>query len=222
LNWRFRKGWDQNDVITKWNEFYTAVISTVEDTKNSRIIKPIQEKIKALGGYDFSDLELSLLELEQPFSKSFFSKRSSTNQIEQKRLGSGISILLSYFLLETISKLSKEQINFLIDEPELHLHPQLQQKLLKEFQESEFQVVYATQSDCLIDISRWKCITGVPAKRAKFQYLAQSSESKSDGKLTQNLVFAVPPILDFLLILQLHLILKISAASLRVKLLVRI
>jgi hypothetical protein len=34
---------------------------------------------------------------------------------------------------------------------------------------------------------------GVTAKRSKFVYLALSGESKSDGKLAQNLVFAVTP-----------------------------
>ncbi|WP_176235738.1 hypothetical protein [Candidatus Hakubella thermalkaliphila] len=35
---------------------------------------------------------------------------------------------------------------------------------------------------------------GVTAKRSKFVYLALSGESKSDGKLAQNLVFAVTPV----------------------------
>jgi hypothetical protein len=34
---------------------------------------------------------------------------------------------------------------------------------------------------------------GVTAKRSKSVYLALSGESKSDGKLAQNLVFAVTP-----------------------------
>ena len=97
--------------------------------------------------------------VEQPFSRAFFSKRDSTNQIDQKRLGSGVSILLAYFLLETIGKLSKEQILFLVDEPELHLHPQLQIKLFKRLQESDFQIIYSTQSDCFVDISKWRNIT---------------------------------------------------------------
>jgi hypothetical protein len=38
-----------------------------------------------------------------------------------------------------------------------------------------------------------KTKNGVTAKRSKFVYLALSGESKSDGKLAQNLVFAVTP-----------------------------
>jgi predicted ATP-dependent endonuclease of OLD family len=164
LNWRYRDKWDQSVVKTKWEEFYGAVISTVEDPKNSRLIKPIQTKIKKITGVELSDLELSLLDIEQPFSKAFFARRNDTNQIEQKRLGSGISILLAYFLLEIASKLSKEEIIFLIDEPELHLHPQLQQALFKEFRDSESQVIYTTQSDCFVNIADWKNVARFSVK----------------------------------------------------------
>lgn len=159
LNWRYRKEWDRAEIKTKWEAFYNLVISVVEKPKAERIIKPIQDKMKAVTGLDFSNLELSLLDLEQPFAKAFFSRRDNTNQIEQKRLGSGISILLAYFLLEIASNLSKDEIILLIDEPELHLHPQLQQSLFKEFQDSKSQVIYTTQSDCFVSIADWKNIS---------------------------------------------------------------
>jgi AAA15 family ATPase/GTPase len=159
LNWRYRKEWDQAEIKDKWEAFYNLVISIVEKPKAERIIKPIQDKMKAVTGLDFSNLELSLLDLEQPFAKAFFSRRNNTNQIEQKRLGSGISILLAYFLLEISSNLSKDEIILLIDEPELHLHPQLQQSLFKEFQDSKSQVIYTTQSDCFVSIADWKNIS---------------------------------------------------------------
>lgn len=159
LNWRYRDKWNQGDIQAKWEAFYSLVISTVEAPKTSRLIKPIQDKMKAVTGVDFFHLELSLLDLEQPFSKAFFARRDGTNQIEQKRLGSGISILLAYFLLGVASNLSKDEIILLIDEPELHLHPQLQQALFKEFQDSKSQVIYTTQSDCFVSIADWKNIS---------------------------------------------------------------
>lgn len=159
LNWRYRKEWNQTDISNKWNEFYQAVISTVENPKNGRVIEPIQEKLKKIARVEFSNLELGLLDIEQPFSHSFFSRRDGTNQIDQKRFGSGISILLAYFLLETISKLSKGKIVFLIDEPELHLHPQLQQSLFREFTSPEFQTIYTTQSDSFINIAEWQSVS---------------------------------------------------------------
>ena len=158
LNWRFRAKWNQGEVLTAWNEFYEQVISTVEDAKTGRILRPLQEQIRTLLGRDFSDLELSLLDLEQPFAKTFLARRDGSNQIDQSRLGSGISILVAYLLLDVISGLSKEAIIYLIDEPELHLHPQLQSRLFTRFREATPQTIYTTQSDCFVDVSEWRSI----------------------------------------------------------------
>ena len=161
LNWKFRSKWNQTDIINKWHGFYNEVINTVEDAKNSRIIIPIKNKLLQITGKNFQNLELSLFDIEQPFSKSFFSDRENTNQIEQTRLGSGISILLSYALLHTASSFSKEDLILLVDEPELHLHPQLQSNLFEEFRNSLFQTIYTTQSDSFIDVSEWRSITRI-------------------------------------------------------------
>jgi AAA15 family ATPase/GTPase len=187
LNWRYRKGWDQTDVHDKWNQFYNAVISTVETPKSERIIGPIKEKIKRVAGVDFADLELGLLEIEQPFSKAFFSRRDGTNQIDQRRFGSGISILLAYFLLETVSSLSKESTIFLIDEPELHLHPQLQKALFKEFQESKYQTIYTTQSDCFINIATWRSVTRFQKEFLVFPKIEDLNEVLDGKKLVKHL-----------------------------------
>jgi len=159
LNWRYRNKWIQADVVQKWEDFYSQVIGTVIDPKNDRIMRPLCEKLKDFVGIECDNLELSLLDIEQPFLKSFFSLRDGSNQIDQKNLGSGVSILLAYFLLEIISSLSKGEIVFLIDEPELHLHPQLQTRLFEEFQKSSSQTVYTTQSDCFISIANWASIS---------------------------------------------------------------
>lgn len=158
LNWRFRDKWDKDEIIKLWEAYYDKTVEIVFDPKKEKFLSPVQNKLKEYTGSDYSNLEISLLSIEEPFSKSFFSEREGTNQVEQRGLGSGISILLSYFLLETISSLSKEEIIFLIDEPELHLHPQLQQKLFNDFNNSKHQIIYTTQSDIFVDISNWEAV----------------------------------------------------------------
>ncbi len=158
LNWRFRRGANLEEVQKLWNTYYSHVINLVEDPKNNRIIHPVQERVKKLLGKNFNELEVSLLNIEQPFAKIFLSLRRGQNQIEQENLGSGVSILIAYIFIETISKLAKNEFIFLVDEPELHLHAQVQHALLKDFQNASHQVIYTTQSDCMIDISEWRSI----------------------------------------------------------------
>lgn len=187
LNWRYRKEWNQGDIQNKWNEFYNAVISTVDTPKSERIIGPIKDKLKTVAGIDFTDLELGLLEIEQPFSKAFFSKRDGTNQIHHDRFGSGVSILLAYFLLETVSNLSKETLIFLIDEPELHLHPQLQQSLFSEFQKSAYQTIYTTQSDCFINIAEWGSVSRFQKEFEVYPILSDINTPLEEKKLSEHL-----------------------------------
>ena len=159
-NWRFRKSLENNKdkFQSKWNEIYDMVISNVDEKKLKDTFVPVKTKFVNFLGKKYEGLELSILNLEQPFSKSFFSLRNGLNQIEHSNLGSGISMTLSYFLLETISNLAKEQLIILIDEPELHLHPQLQHKLQQHFKNTPLQIIISTHSEAMIDIGDWRSI----------------------------------------------------------------
>lgn len=181
LNWRFRSKWDSAATAQHWETFYQSVIGTVEDAKTGRIVRPLQQQAEGLIGGDFGDLELSLLDIEQPFTKAFLTKRTATNQIEQRRLGSGVSILIAYLLLDIISSLSKEQIIYLIDEPELHLHPQLQARFFQRLRNSQHQTVFSTQSDSFVRLDNWRSVTRVSQKHQVFPTEAHLS-TQVDGK----------------------------------------
>lgn len=158
LNWRYRNKWDEEATELSWETYYRSVIDTVEETKQRQIVAPLREKMRDFLGKNFDPLEISLLNVEQPFTKAFFSLRQGVHQVDQSGLGSGVSILLALGLLEVISELSKEEIVFLIDEPELHFHPQVQSKLFHHFKTTDHQTIYTTQSDLFVDVSEWRCI----------------------------------------------------------------
>jgi len=159
-NWRFRKALENNkkDFLSKWDEIYEMIISNIDEKKLKDTFEPLKKKLLSFLGNKYEGLELSILNLEQPFSKSFFSLRDGLNQIELSNLGSGISMILSYLLLETISSLSKEELIILIDEPEIHLHPQLQYKLLQHLANSSSQIIISTHSEHMIHIANWHSI----------------------------------------------------------------
>lgn len=187
LNWKYRTKWSQENIVSKWQDFYTEVVSTVENSKSSRIVEPIKSKLTSLTGNDYPGLEISLLDIEQPFSKSFFSNRDGTNQVDQSNFGSGISILLSYALLETVSKLSKEDLILLIDEPELHLHPQLQANLFSDLKNSNLQTIYTTQSDSFVDIAEWRSVTRVSTVYKSAPTMESLAEYLEGIKITDHL-----------------------------------
>ena len=79
LNWRNRKGWSQEETTDKWATYYDSVIGVVEDKKKRDLLVPLSEQLTEKLGDDFSSLEISLLNIEQPFSKGFLSFRDGSN-----------------------------------------------------------------------------------------------------------------------------------------------
>lgn len=165
-NWRFRKKLDdfKDDYVSEWNSFYKRIIDSIDDKKYKETFVDVKDKLNALAGKGFENLEFSIFNLSQPFNKGFFAKRDGLTQINFRNFGSGISMILSFCFLDTISKLSKEKIIFLIDEPEMHLHHQLQRKLFEYIDNSEFQVIYTTHSESLVPLNKWKSIKRVSKK----------------------------------------------------------
>lgn len=161
LNWRFFKDYktsERNDYVSKWQNIYSFIINKVEDPKQSKIINPLKEKINDFLGEKFNNFQISLFNLQQPFDDAFFSLRESDKIITLSRMASGELMVIAYFLLKLTSELSKEEIIVLIDDPELHLHPQLQYKLFNEIKTSEFQHILTTHSDIFVDLGNWKTI----------------------------------------------------------------
>ena len=187
LNWRYRRSWNQDDAQDQWDAYYQPVIGSVEDKKKREIISPLRTQLQDLLGDDFRTLELSLLDVEQPFDKAFFALRTGTNQIDISNMGSGIAMILAYVLLEQISKLADERPIFLIDEPELHCHPQLQRKLADHFHLTQGQTIFSTHSPLLVSLDLWKGITRLDENRHTFPTEERLNETMGPQTIRQHL-----------------------------------
>src|SRR5690606_15639379 len=85
-----------------------------------------------------------------PFSNAFFALRDEgeLTQIKTKSLGSGVEMILTLLLLKGIAGESKGSVIYLIDEPELHLHPKAQDKLMELLlnESKDKQIILSTHS----------------------------------------------------------------------------
>ena len=186
LNWRYRKGWSQEETTDKWATYYDSVIGVVEDKKKHELLVPLREQLTEMLGYDFSSLEISLLNIEQPFSKGFLSFREGSNQVDLEGAGSGIAMLAALLLLEQVSERSGDELILLIDEPELHLHPQLQSRLADHMQKSVAQTIVTTHSPLFVDLGRWRGISRMTRDQT-YPKQAKLAEKRGAKTITEHL-----------------------------------
>ncbi|MDD3734967.1 MAG: AAA family ATPase [Candidatus Pacebacteria bacterium] len=113
-------------------------------------LKKAIDKFKEISN---APITLEILNNYHPFRYAFFAEKRNNNlQVSLNRIGSGyemiFSILYSFYLAEQSGK----QLIVLIDEPELHLHPKLQQKFVKVLLEisKTAQIILSTQSPLFI------------------------------------------------------------------------
>lgn len=118
----------------------------VENTFLSEAVKKFQE----ISG---SQIKLDFLDNFEPFKNAFFAARKDNNQqISLSNLGSGYEMIFALLYSFYLAQQSGKQLIVLIDEPELHLHPRLQEKFvafLLEFSKKA-QILLASHSPLLV------------------------------------------------------------------------
>lgn len=136
LNWKFRKNLDDKSVQKLLKNIDGEYFKNIENiigsstgSKTASDLKDFFDNVK------YEDLKIDLMPLLQPFDNAFFTIRrdNELKQILVKDLGSGIEIILTLLLLKNIAEaeVPNGSIVYLMDEPELHLHPKAQEKLLE-------------------------------------------------------------------------------------------
>ncbi|MDE2312042.1 MAG: AAA family ATPase [Patescibacteria group bacterium] len=133
LNWSFVKNLNDENSAKILQSIVGEYFKNVDDiAKKSFGQKTAKDLKEFFDKKEFEKIKIELLNILHPFSNSFFALRNDDclSQINIRDLGSGVEIVLTLLLLKNIAGASKGSIIYLIDEPELHLHPKAQDKLL--------------------------------------------------------------------------------------------
>lgn len=135
LHWRYLSSLRKEDAERPGKEDIHELVGDLEENIFSRVEMNKYEPLRKFRdrAKEFLDdqVELSLIEELAPFENAFLSISSGNLDLPIKNVGSGYEMILSLLFLETLASLSKEKLLILIDEPELHLHPSLQEKLAR-------------------------------------------------------------------------------------------
>lgn len=113
----------------------------------------LSEAVKKFQEISGSQIRLDFLDNCEPFKNAFFAaKKDNHQQIALSNLGSGYEMIFALLYSFYLAQQSGKQLIVLIDEPELHLHPRLQEKFvgfLLEFSK-DAQIILASHSPLLV------------------------------------------------------------------------
>ena|SRR6218665_395992 len=136
FNWRFNKEIrkieaEENFTGEKFtiqkSNFETSILEKIDDKSQQKTFQNLNKKLEKVG---LPKVDLSLIDCNAPFDSAFLSQKSNSLDLPISQLGSGVEMVVSLLFLETMAEISKEDILILIDEPELHLHPNLQNNFI--------------------------------------------------------------------------------------------
>jgi len=132
LNWKFQKKLREKGSAGEFAKNVGNLFSdTIELAQKGTGDKLGVQFSEFFGDPKLSNLRFELMSLLEPFSSSFLALRNDgdIHQVPTKSLGSGIELVLALLLQRFLSDGAKGSKVFLIDEPEMHLHPNAQRKL---------------------------------------------------------------------------------------------
>lgn len=136
FNWRFNKevrkietegNFSGEKFTTQKSNFEANVLEKIDKKSQQKTFQTLNTKLEKVG---LPKADLSLIDCNAPFDSAFLSQKLEGIDLPISQLGSGVEMVVSLLFLETMAEISKENILILIDEPELHLHPNLQNNFI--------------------------------------------------------------------------------------------
>lgn len=115
--------------------------TNINDIINSELTKVNKSTVLGNSVRKFNELtglkvELRHIDNGELFSKSFLAQKiDDNNYVSIDRIGKGYQLLLALLVKKEVAKTKKHDLIVMIDEAEMHLHPSLQQILVREIME---------------------------------------------------------------------------------------
>ncbi len=158
FNWRFNKevrkieieeNFSGEKFISQKNKFETSILEKIDEQSQKKTFQTLNKKLEKVG---LPKANLSLIDCNAPFDSAFLSQKLDSLDLPISQLGSGVEMIVSLLFLETMAEISKENILILIDEPELHLHPELQNNFIKHIISisNKIQFLFSTHSPLFV------------------------------------------------------------------------
>ncbi|MFA5067512.1 MAG: AAA family ATPase [Candidatus Izemoplasmatales bacterium] len=152
LNWRFDKTQRTKSEAEHFKherkKLHEKVIS---ETDGDTLKKTINAANDILNELEVENIDISILKTLTPYDHAEIIFPLDGFELPIEHAGSGVEMAIAIALLESMAKITREQIIFIIDEPELHLHPKLQEKLFNHFKKisEQIQIIVSTHSPFL-------------------------------------------------------------------------
>ena len=145
LGWQYLKGRNK-----KLEDLSGKLKETIVSEEDETFLREIAERFEKISG---QAVQLEVINNFTPFNQAFLAtKNDSFQQIGVPHLGSGYEMIFSILYSLSYAWEKKKKMILLIDEPELHLHPKLQGRLVDLLLEysKDAQILLASHSPLLI------------------------------------------------------------------------